>query len=85
MINGVNQIVEEFDKLVDDTTNALSIMATGDLTPRITGEYKGKFELMKNDINNLGGSLSNLVSEIKNSVGATVDSSQKIEIGRAHV
>ncbi|MDR0926529.1 MAG: HAMP domain-containing protein, partial [Ignavibacteria bacterium] len=60
LLKGVNGIVENADNIINDAGKTLSTMATGDLTPRITAAYKGKFGEMKDNINNLGDSLTDL-------------------------
>jgi methyl-accepting chemotaxis protein len=65
MLDGVNNIVSEAEAIINDTEHTLKIMATGDLTPRITTEYKGKFAEVKNDINVLGDSLTDLISQLQ--------------------
>ncbi|MDR0926251.1 MAG: HAMP domain-containing protein, partial [Ignavibacteria bacterium] len=60
LVSGVNGILENADNIINDAGKTLSTMATGDLTPRITAAYKGKFGEMKDNINNLGDSLTDL-------------------------
>lgn len=78
MVSGINNIVKIFSNLTEEVDATLNTMSTGDLTPRIHTIYSGSFENMKQNINNLGESLSALVSEIKNSVNITADSSNAI-------
>ncbi|MDR2166389.1 MAG: methyl-accepting chemotaxis protein [Clostridiales bacterium] len=49
---------------VDEISNALAIVATGDLTNTISREYMGDFAAIKDSINNITSSLSKTMSEI---------------------
>jgi methyl-accepting chemotaxis protein len=78
MLNGVNDVVAEADKIITDAGNVLSIMSTGDLTPRITNSYKGDFDKMKNNINHLGDSLTNLILQLQESIHTTAAATAEI-------
>jgi methyl-accepting chemotaxis protein len=78
ILGGVNNIVEESEKIINDAGQALSIMATGDLTPRITNAYKGDFDKMKNSINNLGDALTDLISQLQEAIHTTASASAEI-------
>jgi len=53
-------------------------MATGDLTVRMDHKYSGKFETMKEDINNLGDSLTDLVCQLQVAIHTTALASSQI-------
>ncbi|MDR0927858.1 MAG: methyl-accepting chemotaxis protein [Ignavibacteria bacterium] len=78
ILTGVNGIVENADNIINDAGNALSIMATGDLTPRISTAYAGKFGQMKDDINNLGDSLTDMVAQLQEAIHTTASASAEI-------
>ncbi|MCL2038972.1 MAG: methyl-accepting chemotaxis protein [Bacteroidetes bacterium] len=78
MMGGVNEIVDASEKIINDAGRTLEIMATGDLTPRITANYPGKFGDMKNNINNLGDSLTDLVSQLQEAIHTTASASAEI-------
>jgi methyl-accepting chemotaxis protein len=78
MLGGVNDIVTEAEHIINDAGQTLQIMATGDLTPRITADYVGKFADMKNNINQLGDSLTDLISRLEQAILTTASASAQI-------
>ncbi|HPI20901.1 MAG TPA: HAMP domain-containing protein, partial [Candidatus Kapabacteria bacterium] len=78
-------VVEGFNKTMDNIINplneagqVLSIYASGDLTPKMVGEYKGDLALYKDNINTLGESLSNVIREVLDAVQSTASSAIQI-------
>ncbi|MBA4252231.1 MAG: hypothetical protein C0442_10990 [Chlorobiaceae bacterium] len=78
LVTGVNNILDEAIAPVKEGTRVLEIMANGDLTPRVIGDYKGDHQLIKNSINRLADSLSSLISEVNEAVQATASASAQI-------
>ena len=78
LANGINSIVETFAHLVEDTGRVLNTMATGDLTSRITNHYSGEFGKMKDNINNLGDALIDLISQLQLAIHTTASASSEI-------
>jgi len=78
MLAGLNEIVESSEQIIVEAGKTLEIMATGDLTPRIKTDYKGKFDDMKNNINNLGDSLTDLISQLQEAIHTTASASAEI-------
>lgn len=84
--NGVfRKIVEGFTATFDYLTApikegavVLGKFATGNLTARVTGEYKGEHQLIKNSINDLGTSLSSLIRSVNDAVEATASASNQV-------
>ena len=78
LVTGINNIVDGFGKLISESGTVLEIMATGDLTPRINTHYEGKFAEMKNNINGLGQSLSDLIIQLQDTAHTTASASAEI-------
>ena len=78
IMQSLNEIVESADSIINEAGGVLSTMATGDLTPRITKNYTGKFGAMKNNINHLGDSLSDLVIQLQKAIHTIAASSSEI-------
>ncbi len=79
------KVVEGFNKTMDNIINplneageVLSIYASGDLTPRMTGNYNGDFAIYKDNINSLGESLSNVIREVLDAVQSTASAAIQI-------
>ena len=75
---GLNNITAAANSIITDAGKTLSIMSTGDLTPRVTREYPGKFGEMRNSINHLGDSLTDLISQLQEAVHTTASASAQI-------
>jgi methyl-accepting chemotaxis protein len=80
-----NKIIKGFTSTFTHLTDpikegniVLQKYATGDLTARVEGEYKGEHQLIKNSINNLGNSLSSLIKNVTEAVQATASASSEI-------
>jgi methyl-accepting chemotaxis protein len=59
-------------------TEVLGIIANGDLTARMLGEYKNNYAGYQKQINNVGESLENIVRKVSDSVAATASASSQI-------
>lgn len=82
---GYKEIVDGFNKTLDtvlepvtESSRVVEVMATGDLTVRVTGDYQGDHQVMKNSINQLADSLSALVNQVSDAVKATASASNEI-------
>lgn len=78
LIKGINDILDAVILPVKEGSDVLEVMASGDLTVRVTGEYKGDHQLIKNSINSLGISLTELLKEVTEAVEATASASTQI-------
>lgn len=78
MISGVNEVIVAFTEPISEAGDVLAVMATGDLTVRMSGDYRGEFDKFKNDINSLGDSLENLINQVNDTVLTTASSANEI-------
>lgn len=84
--NGVfKKIVDGFSATFDYLTApikegaiVLGKFAQGDLTARVTGEYNGEHQLIKNSSNDLGSSLSSLIRSVNDAIEATASASNQV-------
>jgi methyl-accepting chemotaxis protein len=53
-------------------------MATGDMTARMNGDYRGDLQLIKESINKVGGSLQDALRKVSEAVSATASASSQI-------
>ncbi len=60
--------------------DVLEVMAGGDLTPRMTGNYKGDNQKLKDSINTLGESLSDVIRQVTQSAESVATSSNQITV-----
>jgi len=78
IIDGINNTLDAVIDPVKKGSEVLEVMATGDLTVRVKGDYKGDHQIMKNSINSLGASLSKVIEEVTEAVQATASASSQI-------
>lgn len=68
IIEGINNTLDAVIEPINEAGNVLSIMATGDLTARMEGNYEGDLLELKTNINTLGDSLQNLIARVSENV-----------------
>ncbi len=78
VINGINATLDAVVHPINESSRVLEKMALGDLTTRMTGDYKGDYELIKENINGLADSFSSALSEVTEAVQATASASSQI-------
>ena len=78
IMDSLNEITAAANAIITDAGDTLRIMSTGDLTPRITKNYPGKFGEMKDNINHLGDSLTDLISQLTEAIHTTAAASSEI-------
>jgi methyl-accepting chemotaxis protein len=61
---GVNSLVETTSVIFADVGRSLGALASGDLTQRITRDYAGVFEQVKNDANATSEKLSSIIEDV---------------------
>ncbi|MBE9540000.1 MAG: PAS domain-containing protein [Proteobacteria bacterium] len=79
----VNQLVEVFERLINDTVIVVNAMAKGDLTQTIDANYKGSFKHLKDGVNGTIDQLTTAGTEIKSSAAAVKSGSEEIASGNA--
>lgn len=82
---GINDLVDVSDRVINDTIRVLSAMAKGDLTQKIDAEYYGAFDKLKNDANQTIEKLTDIVSRIKESSGLVNSASSEISQGNLNL
>ncbi len=78
LLEGINSILDAVTAPIDEAANVLKIMANGDFTIRVSGNYKGDHELMKKNINTVSASLSEALRKVGEAVLATASSANEI-------
>jgi len=78
IVAGFNRSVKLIIDIVRDGMKSMSVISSGDLTHRMEGEYKNRYKLLKDTINNLGESLESVVIQVTDAVAATVSASDQI-------
>jgi methyl-accepting chemotaxis protein len=78
IVAGLNKTLDTVIYPIKEGSEVLAVMATGDLTVKVKGEYKGDHQLMKNSINAVSDSLSKALVEVSESVSATASAANEI-------
>ena len=75
---GINSILDAIVDPIKEGSQVLEIMSTGDLTVKMTGDYKGDLLIIKDSINKVGDSIGRLIENVLHAVEATASSSAEI-------
>ncbi len=78
IVEGVNHTLDAVIEPINEAGEVLGVLATGDLTIRMHGEYNGDLAKLKSDINTLAESLDNLISEVLDAVHTSASSAVEI-------
>ena len=78
---GINQLMEVSSAGLNEVVRVLSALARGDLSERITNDYKGTFGIMKEDSNQTVTQLTHIISQIKESTDSIATASKEIAQG----
>lgn len=78
IVEGFNDVLDAVILPVKEGADVLGVMATGDFTARVNGNYKGDHQLIKNSINQLGEAISEVLHEVSTAVQATATASSQI-------
>lgn len=78
IVEGVNATLDNVIGPINEASEVLGILASGDLRARVKGDYKGDLAKLKNDINQLADSLSALINEVNNTVSQVASAATQI-------
>ena len=78
IVAGVNATLDAVISPVKEGSDVLAILATGDLTARVTREFSGDHQIIKNSINNLADSFSSAITEVSSAVQAAASAATQI-------
>jgi methyl-accepting chemotaxis protein len=78
LVEGFNSVLDAVILPIQDGAKVLEVMGTGDLTIRITKEYKGEHQKIIDSINKLGNSLSKVLKDVSEAVEATASATTQI-------
>ena len=78
LIQGMNSILDAVVAPINESSKVLKVMANGDFTAKVKGNYKGDHQLIKNNINTVTESLSQALRKVSEAVLATASASNQI-------
>ncbi len=79
--SSINNLVDVNNRIISDTTRVIGAIADGDLTKFITNDYKGSFNLLKDDVNKTVVKLTGVVAEISDSSTLVKSGATEIAMG----
>jgi methyl-accepting chemotaxis protein len=78
IIEAFNHTLDSINSPVEESADVLREMAHKNLTKRMTGNYSGDFDKLKNSINTVADEMNKVLIQISDSVHATVNASIEI-------
>ncbi len=77
----LNDLVQTIDDGLGETIMVLSTLSQGDLTVRVSGQYRGAFDALKNGTNTLADSLADALGRLADSAVAVRTATGEISMG----
>lgn len=84
LIGGMNSILEEISKPVQEVTRVMDGVSGGNLQELVTGTYQGAFDGLKQSVNNTVGVLNQVITEITYITGQISQGNLNITDAEAH-
>jgi methyl-accepting chemotaxis protein len=78
LIEGLNQTLDAIIVPIKEGSDVLAVMASGDFTKRVEGNYEGDLKLIKDSINGVADSLVGALSEVGEAISATASAANQI-------
>ncbi|PTT79281.1 chemotaxis protein [Pelomonas sp. HMWF004] len=78
LCDGVNALMETTAVIADDVGRVFSALSSGDLSQRITREYKGVFGRLKNDANETSEKLASVIEEVRGAADALTGAANQV-------
>jgi methyl-accepting chemotaxis protein len=77
----LNELVQTIDEGLGETIMVLSTLSSGDLTIRVSGQYRGAFDALKSGTNTLADSLADALGRLADSAVAVRTATGEISMG----
>lgn len=78
LVSGLNKALDAIVTPINESGKVLGVLASGNLTARMSGEYKGDLNLIKKNINTLADSMESALTDVEEAVQATASSANEI-------
>jgi len=78
ILNSMNLALDEVSKPLTEVAKVLQEMSTGNLTARMTGDYKNDMNDLKNYVNSFGESLTELIVQLTQAIHTTASATAEI-------
>ena len=83
MSEGINHLTDTVEGAVVDIAQVMSALAEGDLSRRISKDYQGAFNELKNDVNATSTKLAEMVGKINEASETISEASNEVSLGSA--
>ncbi|MGH8762176.1 MAG: methyl-accepting chemotaxis protein [Nitrosospira sp.] len=81
MVEGLNQLMQVNETSLSEVVRVLGALAKGDLTEKITNDYKGMFGKLKDDANITVAQLNQIIAQINEATESIATASKEIAQG----
>ncbi|MEM7045224.1 MAG: nitrate- and nitrite sensing domain-containing protein [Pseudomonadota bacterium] len=81
LAQGINQLTSAVDEVTKDVSAMMEALAQGELTRKITGDYKGRFGDLKRNANETAQRLIEVVSQIRSATSEVDSAASEISTG----
>ncbi len=78
---GINELIDTVENVFDDVATTMGLMADGELTQPIKNDYKGSYDLVKQNINKSMHNLEQTISRLRQSGDLISSSAGEILVG----
>jgi methyl-accepting chemotaxis protein len=78
LAEGLNGVLNTTSKGMEDVGRVLKLLASGNMTQKITAEYKGLFGELKNDVNTTIDRLSDVIKEVRINADSLTNAAREI-------
>jgi methyl-accepting chemotaxis protein len=78
ILDGLNKLRESTLEPINEARSVLELMASGDFTTKMVGNYKGDYKNIKDDVNKVAISLNDIIGQVKLSADELASSSEQI-------
>ncbi len=78
---GINALIDVMESVFNDIARAMSELAKGDLTKRITSDYEGTFGAVKGDVNATMENLEKIISQLREAGSVINTAADEISAG----
>ena len=82
---GINDLVDVSERVINDTVRVMGAMSRGDLNERIDADYQGSFGQLKADANATVAKLTEIIGEVKNTSTQVMRGAEELAEGNLNL
>lgn len=83
LAQGLNDTMDAVEQPIIETRRVMEAVASGDLTARFSGEYRGEFKLLEQAVNESTGRLAEIITQLSGAVASLLDLSKSLARGNS--